>query len=59
MKTFHWALGLISLAMAGGWIANIVKLLGVEGGFSEWGTMEVVRIIGIFMLPIGGVLGFV
>jgi len=53
-------LGLIIavVAIAGiyGWIANIVKLVGMlDGGVT---AMFVARIVGIFAAPLGAVLGF-
>jgi len=41
----------------GGWVANIVKLVGA-GPLVEWTAMEVLRIAGIFVPPLGAVLGF-
>ncbi len=40
----------------GGWIANIVKLIG--SNFDPLTGMVVARVIGIFMYPLGVVLGF-
>lgn len=46
----------IWIACAGGWIANIVKLWNYDGsGF----TGEVIlRVLGIFIAPLGVVLGY-
>lgn len=41
-----------------GWFWNIVKLFQVSVPISEFGIMEVMRIIGIFVAPIGSILGF-
>jgi prepilin-type N-terminal cleavage/methylation domain-containing protein len=41
----------------GGWIANIVKLVGMD--FGSISGMLVVRAIGIFVAPLGAVMGFV
>lgn len=43
--------------LIGAWVVNIVKLFGMvgEGGVS---TMFIARIVGIFIQPIGVVLGF-
>ena len=46
----------IGIAGVGGWIANIVKL--VSGDFLPLTGMVVGRVIGVFMPPIGSVLGF-
>jgi hypothetical protein len=42
----------------GGWIANIVKLINSGFEVAQWGGMEVARVIGIFVAPLGAVLGF-
>ena len=45
------------LLVVGGWVANIVKILGVD--FSEPVTVEVVlRGVGIIFFPLGAVMGF-
>lgn len=41
---------------AGGWIANIVKIVGSD--FGHITGMLVMRIIGVFVAPLGAVLGF-
>lgn len=46
----------LALVELGGWIANIVKLIGSDfGGITG---MIVARAIGIFVAPLGAVLGF-
>lgn len=47
----------IWLAAIGGWIANIVKLAGMnfDGPITTW---IVLRIAGIFVAPMGSVLGY-
>lgn len=48
-------IAIISLAV-GGWIANLVKFFYMlDGGVS---AMFIARIIGIFVAPLGSVLGF-
>lgn len=44
------------LVGGGGWIANIVKLVG--SNFDPLTGMVVARAIGIFVAPLGAVLGF-
>jgi hypothetical protein len=39
-----------------GWIANVVKLAGLFGG--EDTQMFVARAVGVFLVPLGSVLGF-
>lgn len=46
---------LVALA-AYGWVANIVKLVGMD--FGSMTGMLVVRAIGIFIAPLGSVVGF-
>lgn len=48
--------GVIVLALGGGWVANIVKLVGMEPILTGMG---IARIAGIFVAPLGGVLGWV
>lgn len=55
MKTliFYWILILGSI---GGWIANIIKLSAmVDGGVT---TMFVLRVVGIFVAPLGSIMGY-
>lgn len=40
----------------GGWIANIVKLVGMLGG--EITAMFIARCVGVFVAPLGVILGF-
>lgn len=44
------------LVGGGGWIANIVKLVG--SNFDPLTGMVVARAVGIFVAPLGAVLGF-
>jgi hypothetical protein len=41
---------------AGGWIANIVKFIGLL--HSDVNGMFIARIIGIFAVPLGAILGY-
>jgi len=47
----------IILGCIGGWIANVVKLVGLLGG--DITAMFVARVVGVFAAPLGAVLGFV
>jgi hypothetical protein len=49
--------GLAVLLGVGGWIANVVKLVGMD--FGSVTGMLVARAIGVFLAPLGAVLGFV
>lgn len=48
---------LMVLVGLGGWIANIVKLIGMD--FGAITGMLVVRAIGIPLAPLGAVMGFI
>jgi hypothetical protein len=45
------------VAGVGGWIANVVKLVGMD--FGAVTGMLVVRAIGIVIAPLGAVMGFI
>lgn len=47
----------IVLAGAGGWIANVVKLVG--SSFDPITGLVVARCIGVVLAPLGAVLGYV
>lgn len=47
---------LLLLVGGGGWIANIVKLAGMD--FGAVTGMLVIRAIGIVVAPLGAVMGF-
>lgn len=53
-----FAVFVVLLVIAGiyGWIANIVKIFGAD--FSAITGMLALRIVGIFIGPIGAILGF-
>lgn len=40
-----------------GWVMNIVELINAPV-VAQWGAMEVLRVVGIFVAPLGGVLGW-
>ena len=39
-----------------GWIANVVKIVGT--GFADFNGMLIARCIGVFIAPLGAVLGY-
>lgn len=41
-----------------GWVMNIVKLIGFTGTVAMMGIFEILRIVGIFVAPLGAVLGW-
>ena len=49
--TLAWVVGII------GWVMNIVELVNAPA-LAQWGAMEVLRVVGIFVAPLGGVLGW-
>lgn len=42
----------------GGWVANVVKIITAGFIVSQWGGLEVARCIGVFIAPLGSILGF-
>lgn len=48
----------LMLVAVGGWVANIVKLYGLAQAVDPNYVMAVLRAVGIFMVPLGAVLGF-
>ena len=48
---------IIVLFLLVGWILNIVKLCDCD--FQTPAKVEVVRIIGIFVAPVGGIIGWI
>lgn len=52
--TAIFSFGLIAVGMVG-WVLNIIKLCGMDA--EPLTTMFIMRIIGIFVAPIGSILG--
>ncbi len=50
-----WAFAVIGMFI--GWVLNIVALLNIE--MFIWSGIQILRIIGIFIFPLGGVLGWI
>jgi len=46
-----------------GWVLNIIKMIALsknkEGSPSSVSSLFVLRIVGIFVFPLGGILGFI
>jgi hypothetical protein len=57
VELFTVGIGVLVIVGVGGWIANIVKLVGMD--FGAFTGMLVVRAIGIFLPPLGAVMGFI
>lgn len=53
---FELIVAALVLAGIGGWVANIVKLIGMIDGVVT--AMFVIRIVGLFVPPLGAILGF-
>lgn len=52
-------IGMILVVLfAGGWIANVYKIFTSATEIAQWGGMEIARVIGVFLAPLGAVLGF-
>lgn len=49
---------LVWVLAIGGWIANIYKLCIVTLPIAEFTILEVLRVVGIFVAPLGIVLGY-
>lgn len=58
MKTLGIIWSLVGLAAIVGWIMNIFKI--IDSGFvlAQWGGLQVARVIGVFMPPLGAILGW-
>lgn len=46
----------VLLTLVSGWVANVVKIVGT--GFADFNGMLIARCIGVFVAPLGAVLGF-
>lgn len=54
-----WAIYSVTfLILFVGWFVNIYKLVSVGLALSSWGGMEIARVIGVFVAPLGGFLGW-
>lgn len=49
---------IVLLASLFGWALNIVKLVQTGFTISQWGWLEVARVIGIPFAPLGAVMGW-
>lgn len=46
------------LLFVGGWIANVYQIINSGFELAQWGGLEVARVIGVFVFPLGALLGF-
>lgn len=56
--SIEMVVAIVAILGAVGWISNIVKLIGTGFAIASCGWMEVARVVGIFLAPLGAVLGF-
>jgi hypothetical protein len=49
---------IVLLLGLGGYIANIAKVFSIGIAIGQWGGMEVIRVIGVFIPPLGAILGY-
>ena len=57
MKIFYMVMLLVVVLGFIGWVMNIGALLGA-GALVTWSGLEVLRVIGIFLVPAGAVMGW-
>lgn len=57
MKGIYVIYGLFIAAFIG-WILNVIKIVSTGFAISEWGGFEVARVIGVFVAPLGAILGW-
>lgn len=50
-----YAVGIAGLI---GWILNIVKIFQIPMSLGDWGAFEIARVVGVFLAPLGAVLGW-
>lgn len=41
-----------------GWVWNIVKIFQIGLPVAQWSAFEIARLIGVFLAPLGAVMGF-
>ncbi|MCP1651662.1 hypothetical protein [Pseudomonas nitroreducens] len=56
VAVFAWLALLIAGAV--GWGMNIYKIVNTGFVFAQWGGMEIARCIGVFVPPLGALLGY-
>ena len=54
---FECVVLLFALISATGWVLNVVKLIGMIDGSLT--AMFVARVVGVFAVPLGAILGFI
>jgi hypothetical protein len=56
--SFFIVITLVALIGFSGWCVNIYKIIDTGFVMAQWGGLEVARVIGVFVAPLGAVLGF-
>lgn len=49
----------VALLAAGGWVANIIKLISDNTPLAEWTILEILRVLGLVVVPLGVVMGYI
>ncbi|MFY3528582.1 hypothetical protein ACOS81_19820 [Escherichia coli] len=47
----------LAIFLLGGWIMNLVKLVN-DGDLQSHAGVTLARVVGVFIVPVGGILGF-
>ncbi|MGB6105667.1 MAG: hypothetical protein WBF88_17630 [Pusillimonas sp.] len=48
----------VCIAALIGWVMNIVKIFQIPLSLGDWGAFEIARVIGVFLAPLGAVMGW-
>ena len=59
MKIPAWSILLVLLAAILGWVLNVIAVIGLAVSDAPITAMFVLRIVGVFLAPLGAILGFV
>jgi len=57
-KTMIYSIYAVAFALLIGWCMNIYKIIDSGFEIAQWGGMEVIRVVGVFVAPLGALLGF-
>lgn len=49
----------VALLAAAGWVANIIKLIATNAPLAEWTILEILRVLGVVVVPLGVVMGYI
>ena len=59
MKIPAWSILLVLLLAILGWVLNVVAVVGLAVADAPITAMFILRIVGVFLAPLGAILGFV